>query len=96
MRKVKLGYNGPEVSEICFGSLAISPLQGRVSLEEGRDILEYALASGIDWVDTAEIYNNYEQLRPVLDKYPEAKVVSKSYAVTAAELWESIEKARLG
>ncbi|NLM21159.1 MAG: 4Fe-4S binding protein [Peptococcaceae bacterium] len=96
MRKVKLGYNGPIVSEICFGSLAISPLQGRVSLEEGRDVLEYALASGIDWVDTAEIYDNYEQLRPVLDKYPETKVVSKSYAVTAAELRKSIDKARLG
>lgn len=96
MRRVKLGLKGPVVSEICFGSLAISPLQGRVSLEEGRNVLEYAFASGIDWVDTAEIYDNYEQLRPVLDKYPEVKVVSKSYAVTATELRQSLEKARKG
>ena len=94
MFRVRLGINGPLVSEICFGSLAISPLQGRVSADEGRDILRYAFAKGIDWVDTAEIYDNYDQLRPVLIEYPEAKVVSKSYAVTAKELEQSLEKAR--
>ena len=66
MRKVKLGHNGPIVSEVCFGSLAISPLQGRVTEEQGRDVLRYAFSRGIDWVDTAEIYANYRQLRPVL------------------------------
>jgi aryl-alcohol dehydrogenase-like predicted oxidoreductase len=86
--------NGPEVSEVCFGSLAISPLQGRVSKEEGREILRYACSRGIDWVDTAEIYENYDQLRPVLHQYPELKVVTKSYAVTGGDLWHSLELAR--
>lgn len=94
MKKVILGWNGPEVSQVCFGSLAISPLQGRVTMEEGREVLRYAASQGIDWVDTAEIYDNYDQLKPVLEEYPELKVVSKSYSVTGAELTQSLEKAR--
>lgn len=94
MRRVRLGIRGPEVSEVCFGSLAISPLQGRVTIEEGREILSYAYTKGIDWVDTAEIYENYEQLKPVLKKYPGLKVVTKSYAVTEKDLFHSLEEAR--
>ncbi|ADY56241.1 aldo/keto reductase [Syntrophobotulus glycolicus DSM 8271] len=94
MRKIKLGLLGPEVSEICFGSLAVSPLQGRVSMSEGTEVLRYAVASGIDWVDTAEIYDNYEQIAPVLKENHHVRVVSKSYAVTAEQMDKSIEKAR--
>jgi len=94
LHKVKLGWRGPEVSEVCFGSLAISPLQGRVSVREGREILSYAFYRGIDWVDTAEIYENYNQLQPVLSQYPELKIATKSYAVTKKELYASLEKAR--
>ena len=94
MNKVKLGWNGPQVSEVCFGSLAISPLQGRVSTDEGVAVFRYAASMGIDWVDTAEIYDNYAQLAPVLREFPNVKVVSKSYSVTAEEMTKSIEKAR--
>lgn len=94
MPKVKLGFNGPEVSQVCFGSLAISPLQGRVGVEQGRKILQYAFDKGIDWVDTAEIYDNYDQLKPVLARYPNVKVVTKCYAVTGRDLLQSLERAR--
>lgn len=94
MHTVKLGFNGPEVSEVCFGSLAISPLQGRVSAAEGREVLQYACSKGVNWVDTAEIYANYAQLRPVLALYPQMKIVTKSYAVTGEDLLASLDKAR--
>jgi aryl-alcohol dehydrogenase-like predicted oxidoreductase/ferredoxin len=94
LRRVKLGFRGPEVSEVCFGSLAISPLQGRLSEKEGREVLEYAVSQGIDWIDTAEIYNNYAQLKPVLARHPDLKIVSKTYAVSSAELFKSLEEAR--
>ena len=94
MQKVKLGWYGPEVSEICFGSLAISPLQGKVSAREGTDLLQYAFERGITWVDTAEIYDNYARLAPALGRFPEVRVVSKSYAVSGQEMRLSIEKAR--
>ncbi|CAA7601553.1 NADP-dependent oxidoreductase domain protein [Acididesulfobacillus acetoxydans] len=96
MRQVQLGWRGPQVSEVCFGSLAISPLQGRVTAEQGSDVFEYAVGRGVNWVDTAEIYDNYAQLRPVLRRHPEVRVVSKSYAVSGEEMRQSIEKARRG
>lgn len=96
MRTVKLGFRGPNVSEVCFGSLAISPLQGRVTEAEGQKVLEYACERGVNWVDTAEIYANYAQLRPVLARHPEVRAVSKSYAVTAEQMRLSLEKARQG
>ena len=94
MRKVKLGWQGPEVSEVCFGSLAVSPLQGRVTGAEGTALLSYAIERGVDWIDTAEIYDNYGQIAPVLAANPHVRVVCKSYAVTAEEMHHSIEKAR--
>lgn len=94
MKKVKLGWWGPEVSEICFGSLAISTLQGKVSAQEGVNLLQYAFERGVSWVDTAEIYNNYSQIALALLRFPDVLVASKSYAVTAREMKLSIEKAR--
>lgn len=94
VKYVKLGFRGPVVSQVCFGTLAISPLQGRVTESEGQKVLEYAIERGVNWLDTAEIYANYAQLKPVLARHPEIRVVSKSYAVTAEEMRRSLEKAR--
>ncbi len=94
MRQVKLGLWGPVVSEVCFGSLAISPLQGRVTEEEGASVLEYALEQGVNWIDTAEIYDNYAQLAAATKAYPEVQIISKAYSVTALEMRQSLEKAR--
>lgn len=96
MREVKLGFSGPMVSEVCFGSLAISPLQGRVTAAEGTEILRYALEQGISWIDTAEIYDNYDQIARALAGKPEIMVATKSYAVTRSEMRISLEKARKG
>lgn len=96
MRQVRLGWNGPSVSEVCFGSLAISPLQGRVTFDGGVKVLRYALDQGVNWIDTAEIYDNYAQIAQAIKSHPEVRVVSKCYAVTAKEMVESIERARKG
>ncbi|WP_425807975.1 aldo/keto reductase [Desulfitobacterium sp. Sab5] len=96
VQQVKLGWNGPMVSEVCFGSLAVSPLQGRVTFEEGVDVMRYAFERGVNIIDTAEIYANYDQIKAALQNFPEVRVISKSYAVTAQEMVQSIEKARKG
>lgn len=96
VRQVQLGWHGPSVSEVCFGSLAISPLQGRVTFEEGVKVLRYALEQGVNWIDTAEIYDNYAQIAQAIKDHPEVRVVSKSYSVTSSEMAESIERAREG
>src|ERR1700674_2724510 len=94
MRQVKLGLWGPVVSEVCFGSLAISPLQGRVTEAEGASVLEYALEQGVNWIDTAEIYDNYAQIAAATKNYPSVRIISKSYSVTALEMRQSLDKAR--
>jgi predicted aldo/keto reductase-like oxidoreductase len=96
MNQVKLGSWGPVVSEICFGSLAISPLQGRVTEAQGADVLRYALEQGINWIDTAEIYDNYAQIAQATKNYPNVRIISKSYAVSGQDLRKSLEKARSG
>ncbi|WP_407307973.1 aldo/keto reductase [Desulfosporosinus sp. SB140] len=96
MNQVKLGSWGPMVSEICFGSLAISPLQGRVTATQGAEVLKYALEQGINWIDTAEIYDNYDQIALATKNHPQVRIISKSYSVTAEEMRKSIEKARSG
>lgn len=96
MQEVKLGWNGPMVSEVCFGSLAVSPLQGRVTFDEGVDVMRYAFERGVNWLDTAEIYANYDQIKAALISFPEVRVISKSYAVTGQEMAQSLEKARKG
>ena len=53
MKRVKLGRSGIEVSEICLGSMT----WGTQNTEaEGHAQLDYALAQGIDFIDTAELY----------------------------------------
>lgn len=94
MRQVKLGLWGPSVSEVCFGSLAISPLQGRVTEGEGASVLRYALEQGVNWIDTAEIYDNYSQIAEAIKGHEDVRIISKSYSVTAAEMRQSLEKAR--
>lgn len=94
MRQVKLGLWGADVSEVCFGSLAISPLQGRVTEAEGVSVLQYALESGVSWIDTAEIYANYAQIAEAIKGHPDVQIVSKSYSVSAEEMRLSLEKAR--
>ena len=79
---------------MCFGSLAISPLQGRVTEEEGTSVLKYALERGVNWIDTAEIYDNYAQIAAATKGHPEVRIISKSYSVTALEMRQSLEKAR--
>lgn len=94
MRQVKLGLWGPVISEAGFGSLAISPLQGRVTKEGGISVLRYALEQGVNWIDTAELYTNYTQIAQAVRGYDQVRIISKSYAVTAGEMRLSLEKAR--
>jgi len=94
MQQIKLGLWGPAVSEVCFGSLAISPLQGRVTGAEGTLVLRYALEQGVNWIDTAEIYDNYAQIAEAIRDHPDVRIVSKAYSVTALEMRQSLEKAR--
>ncbi|MGI6226823.1 MAG: aldo/keto reductase [Peptococcales bacterium] len=92
-----LGTTDILVSRLCFGSLTVSPLQANLSLEEGAKIIEHALDLGINFIDTAEIYNNYSYLKQVQTQTKKDLIVAtKSYSYTKEMMKISLEKARKG
>ncbi len=75
LEKKVLGLTGIEVSEICFGSLTLGPLQARMSLGDGSNLLEYAFSRGINFIDTAEYYETYPYIKEFLrDKIEKVKI----------------------
>lgn len=90
-----MGRTGIMVSRLCFGSLGISPLQSQLSIDEGTEIIMEAFRAGVNFIDTAEFYNNYAFIRRAL-KLTDSKVVvaSKSYAYTYEGMQASVDRAR--
>lgn len=62
----RLGKNGPMVSRFCFGSLVMGPLQVGLSIEQGAQLILEAMALGVNFIDTAEIYETYGYVREAL------------------------------
>lgn len=90
-----LGQTELEVNELCFGTLALSPLQGCKDLNRGAKVLRYGLERGINFLDTAEIYSNYELIRRALKGLRQEVVIStKCYAYSREQMAKSVEKAR--
>ncbi|MDO5718027.1 MAG: aldo/keto reductase [Tissierellia bacterium] len=93
--KKELGSSGIYVSKICFGSLTMTPFQSNLSIEEGANLIEYAFERGINFLDTAELYDNYEYIKRALKsiKRDEYIITTKSYAYDKATAEKSLEKA---
>ena len=62
MRKKQLGMNGPEVSVVCFGTFPIGGGFGSVPKTQAIKTVHAALDAGIDFIDTAEGYNDAEEI----------------------------------
>jgi len=90
----ELGKTGIKVSRLCFGSLTIGPLQANLSPTNGGKVIKYALEQGVNFIDTAELYDNYEHIKEGTKDFPDTVIVSKSYAVDYDEMKESVETAR--
>ena len=94
MRKVVLGRTGVEVTELCFGTLPMGPLQKNMPVEEGSDIIAHALRSGVNFVDTAQLYKTYPHVRRAIEKSGITPVIStKSTAVTYNDMKAAVEQA---
>lgn len=95
MKKVKLGKTQLEVSRLCFGSLTMTPFQANLTVKEGAYLIEYAFDKGINFLDTAEIYDNYKYIREALKyiKREDFHIASKCYAYTKELAKESLDRA---
>lgn len=95
MEHRNLGGTDIKVSRLCFGSLTISPLQAGLSIDEGADVILSAMDMGVNFLDTAEFYRNYQYINKALKKAKSELIIStKSYAYTYEGMKESVEKAR--
>jgi predicted aldo/keto reductase-like oxidoreductase len=94
MNKSLLGRTGILVSRLCFGSLTISPLQADLTFEKGAEVINHALDRGINFIDTAEYYDNYNMIKKSLtDTNIRPVIATKSYAYTEEMAKRSIDKA---
>lgn len=95
MDQVILGRSGIPVSRLCYGTLAISCAQADLPPEAGAELLAYAMGQGVTFLDTAELYDNYEAIRLALRRVSRPPVIcTKSYAYDRATAEVSLEKAR--
>lgn len=95
MDYVKLGNTGLTVSRLCFGALTLGRLQANKTPEESSYIIAEALKSGINFIDTAELYGTYPHIREAIKLAKTTPVISsKSYAYTRQQAVDSVENAR--
>ena len=96
METVKLGQTGISVSPLCFGTLPFSPLQGYGGgPERAGEILARAFELGVNFLDTAQLYDNYAAVRAGLSRAArEIAVAGKTYAHTAGDASAAVDGAR--
>jgi predicted aldo/keto reductase-like oxidoreductase len=95
LQRVKLGNSNIEVSRLCFGSLTMTPFQANLTVDEGAYLIEYAYSKGINFIDTAEIYDNYKYIKKALKgiRREDFVISTKSYAYTEELAKESLDLA---
>lgn len=96
MKKVLLGNTGIEVSIAGFGVLPMGPSQLALPVEEGAEIIRYALDHGINFLDTAQYYRTYPYISKALEsgKYDDAVICSKCLYEDYDSMMDAINEAR--
>ena len=96
MRKNPLGKSGILVTPVGMGVLTVGRTQLNLSIDEGADVVRYALERGINFLDTAEYYETYPYIRQALKGGKFAPVIaSKSLSPSREGMRDAIEDARV-
>lgn len=88
----KLGNSNIKISVVSMGTLTMSPMQKNMTRKEGGKLIEDAEAAGINFFDSAEIYDTYKHIGAANLKN-KTMIGAKSYAVSYKEMETSIAKA---
>ena len=96
MKKKYLGNSGIEVSVVGFGVLPIGPSQLALPVDEGAEIIRYALKHGINFIDTAQYYRAYPYISKALEShdFDDVVICSKSLSCDYDGMMEAIMEAR--
>ena len=97
MKKVLLGNTGIEVSVAGFGVLPMGPSQLALPVDEGAEIIKYALKHGINFIDTAQYYRTYPYISKALEgeSFEDLVICSKSLCEDYDGMMEAILEARV-
>lgn len=94
MKYKNLGKTGIRVSELGLGALTIGYLQANLPLDEGAAVVRHALSLGVNFIDTAELYETYDYILAACGENNRDVVLSsKSYAYTYEDMRESVQLA---
>lgn len=98
MELTQLGKTGIKVSRMCFGTLTLGPLQAALSVEEGAAVMARAISAGVNFCDTAQLYETYPYIRRAMELSGNTGLVvaTKTYAHTRELAKEAVEEARSG
>lgn len=95
MKKARLGRTGIAVTEYCFGTLPMGPLQKNVSVADCTAMIVRALGAGVNFIDTAQLYRTYPAIRAALDATGAHPVIAtKSVAKDYAGMQAAVDEAR--
>ena len=95
LERKRLGQTDLVVSKLCFGSLALGPYHSRLKPDVAGDLLAESYRLGINFWDTAELYDTYPHISNALKKlyYPDDLVISsRSYARDYYEMMTALRK----
>jgi aryl-alcohol dehydrogenase-like predicted oxidoreductase len=76
MKRNELGHTGLYVSELSLGTLILSKLQARLTIEESALIIKKALDLGINFIDSGTSYATQEHIREGLKGAKDKVVIS--------------------
>ena len=94
LKRNLLGQTDIEVTELCFGTLPMGPLQKGLNLAEGAALIAHALRSGIGFLDTAQAYRTYPPIQEAIRATDLRPIVAtKSSASTYEEMKVAVEEA---
>jgi aryl-alcohol dehydrogenase-like predicted oxidoreductase len=95
MQYCSLGSTCFTVSRLCFGSLTLGYLGANLPLLQGAALLREALELGVNFIDTAQYYANYNYIRRALQGWScDVVIAAKTYARDEAGIIAAIEEAR--
>ena len=95
MDKVRLGNTDLVVSKVGFGVLTMGESRLNLPLDEGAELIRYALNQGINLFDTAENHGTYKYLKTALENTNYEPIISgKSLKHSYDGMNDAIEEAR--
>ncbi|MEW6229330.1 MAG: aldo/keto reductase, partial [Bacillota bacterium] len=77
------------------GTLTIGPVQAHLPIAEGARLLRAALARGVNFIDTAELYGTYPYIRKAISgaRREDIVIASRSYDYTYEGMRHAVERA---